>query len=547
MTKLASESRWCFVAVVCSFFVLAFAEVAAADTTTPPVDDFTEHTYSVGAGGIGTFADLPVQRTFNAPIKTIKLTIVSGQADDIGYVGSMLVTDVAPACRRVSAVVAPVDVTSQVTVSGNTASFVLRAQENCCCVTGWGSATEFGRQNARFHWEVTFDNADCTTTVQRFSQGDANWAGDLYDHSDTRTIQQRGCALTALTMALNSAGASYTPGELNTFMKDNDNDFYGLSVNWDPATRDASGGVLKFFSTRSTSTDTLKNLLCRDSGHPIIVGVNLDANGTPGHFVLVTGQEGGQFLINDPGHSDRTTLDAYGNHFETRGYVADPPGDISALDISAGDGVEIQVTDPNGLQTGFDPTTTSTAEAIPGSVYFRDRLDDDQTGEVTAETGHLCQIQQPPQGTYTISVAGLLLGTYELTIRVFSQDGSAQVPIVVPGIRSPGSLSSFKLQVTTPPGSTSTAERLVSFDDTLADITTSRQLGLIDPRGITESLTVKIRAAAEAAQRGQNATSTNLLNAFSNEVRAQSGKHVTALCAAVLLADSDSLVRQLNQ
>jgi hypothetical protein len=443
-------------------------------------------------------------------------------------------------------VVAPVDVTSQVTVSGNTASFVLRAQENCCCFTGWGSATEFGRQNAKFHWEVTFDDGECKTNVEPFSQGDADWARDLYDHSSTLTVKQKGCALTSLTMGLNFAGLPYTPGQLNTFMKETDHDFAGTSVNWDAATRDASGGTLKFFGTRSRSTDTLKKLLCKDGGHPIIVGVNLGPNG-PGHFVLVTGQENGQFLINDPGHSDRTTLDAYGNQFETRGYVADPPGDISALDVSAGDGVEIQVTDPDGLHTGFDPATGSTVEAIPSSVYFKDRLDDDETGDVTTETDHVCQIQQPPQGTYTVSVDGLSLGTYELSIRVFSQDGSAQTPIVVPGIRGTGSLSTVKLQVTTPPGSTSTVERLASFESTLADITNSGQLGLIDNNGVATSLAAKIRAAADAAQRGKNATSANVLHAFSDEVRAQSGKHVTAFCADVLLSDSDSLARQLNQ
>ena len=48
-------------------------------------------------------------------------------------------------------------------------------------------------------------------------------------------------------------------------------------------------------------------------------------------------------------------------------------------------------------------------------------------------------------------------------------------------------------------------------------------------------------------EQDENAAGANVLNAFSNEVRAQSGKHVTSVCADVLLADSDSLVRQLTQ
>jgi hypothetical protein len=141
-------------------FIAALTAVCLAATglraqTAPPtdhVDDFTSYTFAQPAGGGA--ATYEVVRTFPAEIKSIRVTIVAGQADDIGYVGGKLVTDVAPACARVSRVTAPVEVTDQVTVNGNTASFTLIAVENCCCYTGWGSATEAGREDAQFHWEV---------------------------------------------------------------------------------------------------------------------------------------------------------------------------------------------------------------------------------------------------------------------------------------------------------------------------------------------------------------------------------------------------------
>lgn len=120
-----------------------------------PIDDFTSHTYSVSAGGIGTFADRTIIRRFSAPITEIRVTIVEGDADDIGFVGGQRVTDVRPQCAGVGGVQAPVDITDQVTVSSNEASLTLRAQENCCCVTGWGSATQGDRKDARLHWEVS--------------------------------------------------------------------------------------------------------------------------------------------------------------------------------------------------------------------------------------------------------------------------------------------------------------------------------------------------------------------------------------------------------
>lgn len=130
-----------------------------------PIDDFTTHTYSVRASGIGTFADRTIVRRFSAPITELRVTIVEGDADDIGFVGSLLVTDVRPRCAGVGGVQAPVDVTSQVTVSGSEAGLTLRAQENCCCVTGWGSATQGDRRDARLHWEVTFGGPEIEITL----------------------------------------------------------------------------------------------------------------------------------------------------------------------------------------------------------------------------------------------------------------------------------------------------------------------------------------------------------------------------------------------
>lgn len=145
---------------ICAIGVLAVSTLcgARAARAVTVIDDFTEVTYSVPAGPIGSFADHPVTRTFDGDIKSIQVEIVSGSADDIGYVGDLLVTDVKPSCANVGSVVAPVDVTSQVTVSGATASFVLRAQENCCCVTGWGPATQGDRPPAVFHWHVEVAN-----------------------------------------------------------------------------------------------------------------------------------------------------------------------------------------------------------------------------------------------------------------------------------------------------------------------------------------------------------------------------------------------------
>src|SRR5581483_6671033 len=90
------------------------------------------------------------------------------------------------------------------------------------------------------------------------------------------------------------------------------------------------------------------------NGYPVIVGVNLNDRSEPGHFVLVVGKQNGHYVIQDPGNINATNLDYYNNTFETRGYVGDPPGDISGLDFGVGNAAEIMVVDPLGRRIGYD-------------------------------------------------------------------------------------------------------------------------------------------------------------------------------------------------
>jgi hypothetical protein len=106
---------------------------------------------------------------------------------------------------------------------------------------------------------------------------------------------------------------------------------------------------------------------------------------------------------------------------------------------------------------------------------------------------------------------------------------------VVGGADSTGNLST--LEVFNP--------GFASFQSTLADITNSLQLGLINS-GIANALSAKIQAASQAAARGQNGTALNNLQAFENLVRAQASKHITGIAIPVLTEDGNSLITQLQ-
>jgi len=125
------------------------------------IDDVSEHQSPVPAVPVGAFADCPVLRTFARPIATIMLSILKGSTvDDTGYVGAMRVTAEHQGCNGPhEEVLETVDVTSQVTVNGSSATFLLRAQETCCCFTGWGYQTNPGSlPGAKMHWQVTLQD-----------------------------------------------------------------------------------------------------------------------------------------------------------------------------------------------------------------------------------------------------------------------------------------------------------------------------------------------------------------------------------------------------
>ena len=313
----------------------------------------------------------------------------------------------------------------------------------------------------------------CQLNITRLSQGDTRWNPPAYttpyDRSD-KTIQDLGCALTSLSMALNFAGSSNDPGSLNQFMNQN-NLYNGESVDFASTTKKISNGVLKFKRTVldsrvdfETASQYLKDTLCK--GFPVIVGVKTCLNPKtnklefPCHFVLVKGKQDNadgstEFLIADPGYVTKTSLNDYNNKFVTRGFVADPPGDISELNLSVDDNTELLVIDGSGRRTGLDPLTGNILQEIPGADHFSDSLENDVTGEPPSETSHSVQISQPSEGVYRIILIGLTSGPFTLSIRAFSQDGTSQPSLVVQGVAEPGSTATVVIKFNSAPGSIS--------------------------------------------------------------------------------------------
>src|ERR1043166_4713927 len=191
--------------------------IDSTDILQSKIDDFSEHTYTANNLPVGTVAECDITRTFAAPIRNVKLTIISGTADDIGYVGSMLVTpDSFGTTCKLGHVTNAVDVSSQVTINRNVATLTLRAQDTCCCNTGWGEDTVAGRLNARFRWEVelwppvpisqTFSNSANSHYYVLLSPATWTWS--------ERAAVELGGHLTAIA---NQAEQNYVSNAFSTF------------------------------------------------------------------------------------------------------------------------------------------------------------------------------------------------------------------------------------------------------------------------------------------------------------------------------------------
>jgi hypothetical protein len=185
---------------------------------------------------------------------------------------------------------------------------------------------------------------------------------------------------------------------------------------------------------------------------PVLVGVHLDSNRSPLHYVLVTGVDtsaGGSqtFTIADPGFASKTSLDDWNNEFVLRGVVKDPAGDISGLNVSTANNSDIAVIDPNGNRTGIDPTSGNLLQNISKSAYFVDGMDDPDTGQMIAGNAtHSIQIFQPMLGVFSLVVRGLSAGSSALTVAPFSASGAPQQETTINGSVAPGSIATYQLK-----------------------------------------------------------------------------------------------------
>jgi hypothetical protein len=119
--------------------------------------------------------------------------------------------------------------------------------------------------------------------------------------------------------------------------------------------------------------------------------------------------------------------------------------DFGEISLSVGGRADLLIVDNEGEHTGFDPTSGTTTQQIPHSLYETDTLGSDEAINAPAETAHSIHIDRPQDETYFVTLTGLKDGQYNLIIRTFAGDGSAQPAIQYTGQIAPGSQIKFRL------------------------------------------------------------------------------------------------------
>jgi len=394
------------------------------------------------------------------------------------------------------------------------------------------------------------------------------------------STSKSGCALTISATMLNSfPPLSVTPSSLDSFLKSRP--YYGAGrtpsggtdqceLNWDALPlldpfniqMVNSGAVVG--STLSQVNSYLNQQICTNNNRVILQ--LYDEPQQKQHYILVTGQtpDGTDWSVFDGGWRPQSVPKTLGGHLAAwrdnngnvhqfqvigaRTYAA-LSNSPTTLSVIANSPVELLVYDPNGRRLGSNASGQPDFFEIPLSSYLRDGVQEDPTtgGIANGDPTEIktAYIPSPISGTYRVVATGTAAGTFTLTFRSVASDGTLQTA-TFPGITNGGAASTFQVQYSPTPGSSSTVTLIASFQSTLADISNSLALGLIDNPGIANALSAKIREAASATAEHETNDAKEALNAFKHQVKAQTGKHITGIAPQVLQEDADSLISNLH-
>jgi hypothetical protein len=137
----------------------------------------------------------------------------------------------------------------------------------------------------------------------------------------------------------------------------------------------------------------------------------------------------------------------------------------SALKIIATSSVELLVTAPSGLKTGFNPTTGMHIQQIPSSSYYSAPI---PTAKGPVD-GRRVDISMPAAGRYMVQAIGQDSASYSMQFIFVNSKGGQHIQTFA-GSASPGATFVFNVRYSPNPGAKTNVTRLAPFSSLSASI-----------------------------------------------------------------------------
>jgi hypothetical protein len=135
--------------------------------------------------------------------------------------------------------------------------------------------------------------------VAHFAQADDRWAARPLGRTSS-TLGEEGCAVSCAAMVLRFYGAEVDPGRLDQFLIDREGFTAQGWLYWEKAA-ELRPDVRKHYEDLPSHFLIDENLI---RANPVIVRVQLPGGLT--HFVVITGKQGFDYLIQDPAQPQQT-------------------------------------------------------------------------------------------------------------------------------------------------------------------------------------------------------------------------------------------------
>ena len=256
--------------------------------------------------------------------------------------------------------------------------------------------------------------------VPDIKQFSTPWGTQEYDQatnwSINPVIERWGCALTSATMILRNFNHEIWPDSLNSWLKTQADGYIrnGL-LNWLAVSRYSKQNTQKIDASQDLPTLVYQRIETSDRNQ-VEDGLNQNIPPIlkiPGHFFVVKGKLGSEYVINDPASSISllSEIESERGNFNTINKFTPTHTDLSYLMFVIDNNFILQTYSLNGIKTA-------------GTLYTDEPIIDDMDplNTESSDTLKTFLLPAPANGFYQLKVSGT--GSYKLDSYLYNKDGN---------------------------------------------------------------------------------------------------------------------------